>query len=145
MYSVQLSSYYLIAVSTLLINITALAVVAYQQTSTPSTGTLAAIVLGAFTVVWAIMAFVVVWSAATSGSSKRFGTASVLVLLTAVVSLGGAIAAGYDAPSGGIIQGVSTTLFTILVVLYLALSFIVSEDMLRALPSKDKKRLKLKV
>ena len=132
MYAVQTSSYYLLAVATVLVSIAALGVVSYQYTLTPSPGALAAVVLGAFGTLWGIAALAVVVSAASMRSSQRFGTASVLVLLTALVSLGAAIGAGVGAPAGGIYQGVSTTLFTLLAVMYLVLAFVVSEAMLQA-------------
>jgi len=132
MYAVQTSSYYLLAVATVLVSIAALGVVSYQYTLTPSSGALAAVVLGAFGTLWGIAALAVVASAASMKSSQRFGTASVLVLLTALVSLGAAIGAGVGAPAGGIYQGVSTTLFTLLAVMYLVLAFVVSEAMLQA-------------
>ena len=132
MYAVQTPSYYLLAVATVLVSIAALGVVSYQYTLTPSPGALSAVVLGAFGTLWGIAALAVVASAASMRSSQRFGTASVLVLLTALVSLGAAIGAGVGAPEGGIYQGVSTTLFTVLAVMYLVLAFVVSEAMLQA-------------
>ena len=133
MYAVQTPSYYLLAVATVLVSIAALGSVAYQYTLAPSAGTLAAVVLGVFGALWGIAALAVVASAAAMHSSQRFGTASVLVLLTALVSLGGAIAAGYGVVgTGSVYQGVGTALFTVLAVMYLVLSFVVSEAMLQA-------------
>ena len=133
MYVVETSSYYLLAVATILVNVAALGVAAVQYQQTPSNGSLSAVVLGAFSAVWGIMALAVVGSAAAMRSRKRFGTASVLVLLTALVSLGGAIAAGYGVVgTGSVYQGVGTALFTVLIVMYLVLSFVVSEAMLQA-------------
>lgn len=140
MYAVETSSYYLLAVATFLVNVAALGVAAVQYQQTPSNASLSAVVLGAFSAVWGIMALAVVGSAAAMRSSKRFGTASVLVLLTALVSLGGAIASGHGAPAGGIYQGASTALFTVLIVMYLVLSFIVSEAMLQAQRGVNRRR-----
>lgn len=140
MYAVETSAYYLLAVATILVNVAALGVSVVQYQQTPSNGSLSAVVLGAFSAVWGIMALAVVASAAAMRSSKRFGAASVLVLLTALVSLGGAIAAGYGAPAGGIYQGASTTLFTVLIVMYLVLSFMVSEAMLQAQRGVNRRR-----
>jgi len=133
MYAVETSSYYLLAVATILVNVAALGVAAVQYQQAPTSGALSAVVLGAFAAVWGIMALAVVGSAAAKRSSKRFGTASVLVLLTAIVSLGAAIAAGYGVvATGSVYQGVGVSLFTVLIVMYLALSFVVSEAMLQA-------------
>jgi hypothetical protein len=140
MYAVETSSYYLFAVATVLINLAALGVVSYQYTLAQSSGALSAIVLGAFAALWAIASLIVVAMAARKRSSKLFATASVLVLLTALVSLGAAIAAGYGSPDGGIVQGASTALFTVLIVLYVGLSFVVSEAMLQAQRGSSRRR-----
>jgi hypothetical protein len=128
MSAVQTPSYYLLAVATVLVNISVLGVVAYQYAQFGGAAALAATTIAAFSTVWGIAALAVVAKARTS---KQFGTASVLVLLTALVSLGGAVAAGYT-PEGAY-QGVGTSLFTVLVIMYLVLSFVVSEAMLQAL------------
>jgi len=135
MYSVETPSYYLLAASTVLIHVAALGVVAYDYTLNASAGALAGIVLGAFGTLWGIAAVAVVAYAASQRSSKLFGTASVLVLLTAIVSLASAIAAGLS--TGGVYQAVSTSLFTVLVVMYLVLSFVVSEAMIQALRGRS--------
>lgn len=132
MYSVRTSSYYLLAVATVLTNIAALGVVAYQYTQSDAKGVLASLVLGAFGTLWGIASLIVISVAAMRSSSRMFAVGSLLVLLTAVVSLGAAIGAGYDAPDGGILQGVSTALFTVLVVMYTVLAFSASESMLQA-------------
>jgi hypothetical protein len=141
MYAVETSSYYLLAVATILVNVAALGVAAVQYQQAATAGALSAVVLGAFAAVWGIMALAVVGSAAAMRSSKRFGSASVLVLLTAVVSLGAAIAAGYGVVgTGNVYQGVGTALFTVLIVMYIALSFVVSEAMLQARRGGSRRR-----
>lgn len=141
MYAVETSSYYLLAVATVLVNVAALGVASVLYQQAPTNGALSAVVLGAFSAAWGIMALAVVGWAASMRSIKRFATASVLVLLTSFVSLGAAIAAGYGVVgTGNVYQGVGVSLFTVLSVMYLALSFVVSDAMIQALRGGSRRR-----
>jgi len=132
--AVTVPSYYLLTAATVAVNVVALGLVSYMYTQSSTPAVIAAIALGAFALAWALFALIYVGRAAKAGSSKRFGTGSVLVLLTGVVALGAAIAAGYGVVgTGSVYQGVATALFTVLAFMYLLLSFVVSEDMIRTL------------